>query len=211
MPMDEQIAGVIDSQTQAADESKAQEAYQKYVMESIPAGLLQTANLTLHFKEQSILNNTIRLYLPTEFMIMDPELAKLKYPSVRRPHLIYTDSGTTINLTFNHTRTPLIAKDLPVFKQTMMQTIRKMQASARFLADEIKTLNNNPLGYFEFITPALDGAIYNLAGLIPLAGRALLINFNCFETAQPTWQPIVWGMLDTLKLNPQNVKEDITP
>ncbi|MGD8399513.1 MAG: hypothetical protein PVH64_01045 [Bacillota bacterium] len=211
MTIDTQIAGVIDSHTQAATEIQAKEAYQKYVTESIQSGLLQIDNLTLHFTAESLLNNAIRLYLPHEFTVMDPELAEAKYPSTRRPGLIYTDSSTTINLAFKHTPTPLVLKELAEFKQTMMRTVRKMQSAAQFLDDGIKVFNHVALGYFEFVTPALDGAIYNLAAFTPLAGRALLINCNCFEADLPQWQPIIWGMLSTLRMNPQNVKEDVMP
>jgi hypothetical protein len=131
---------------------------------------------------------------------MAPEDVKLKYPSPRKPNVIYTDPSTTINIAFNHTATQIAPEHLEAFKQTMMQIIRKMQSSVQFLDDGIKEINSQPVVFFEFVSPALDGDLYNFAGFTVLDRRALLINFNCFEADMAVWQPIIFGMLDSLRL-----------
>lgn len=200
MQMDEKIIGIINRLQQDETETARLEAHQKYVREGVLAGTLKLDDQTLHFDECSLLDGAVRMRLPTNFTLMEPEQAALKYPSARRPNLIYTDPSTTVNISFNHTATPLVVKDLEAFKQTMMQTIRKMQSSVRFLNDGVVQSNNQPAGFFEFISPALDSDIYNLACFTPLAGRALLITFNCFEAGRPLWQPIAHGILATLQL-----------
>lgn len=196
MWMDEQLLNIINQQVQ--DEEAI--LYEATVKNGIQTGLLETENLTLHFIEQTLLNNQIRLQLPQEFTTMASEQAELKYPSPCRPNLILTDASTTVNFAFNHTLTPLKPAHIEEYKQTMMQAIVKMQSSAQFLEDGIKEINGLPVGFFEFISPALDGDIYNLAGFTPLKGRALLINFNCFETDMPIWRSIAFGILDSLEL-----------
>jgi hypothetical protein len=176
------------------------ETERQVVLAGIKSGVLQVAGQTLRFCARDLLDDELRMYLPAEFTPMNPELAVLKYPSVNRPGLIYTDPGTAVNIAFNHTRSTITEQNLDEFKQAMLQTIRKMQEQVRFLADGLQENHGQRAGFIEFISPARDGAIYNLLWFTPLRGRALLISFNCYEADMSQWRPIVHGMLATLEV-----------
>jgi hypothetical protein len=176
------------------------EAERQTVLAGIRAGAVPFAGRILRFSVQDILDDELRMCLPVEFTSMNPDLAVLKYPSVHRPGLIYTDPGTSVNIAFNHTRSTITGENLAEFKQAMLQTIRKMQEVVRFLTDGLRESNGQPAGFIEFISRARDGAIYNLIWFTPLRGRALLISFNCYEVDRFRWRPIVHGMLATLEV-----------
>jgi hypothetical protein len=176
------------------------EAQKQAVLAGIRAGVLPVAGRMLRFRAQDILDDELRMWLPVEFTPVNPDLAVLKYPSVHRPGLIYTDPGTSVNIAFNHTRSTITGENLAEFKQAMLQTIRKVQEVVRFLADGLGENNGQKAGFIEFISQARDGRIYNLIWFTPLRGRALLISFNCYEADQPKWRPVVHGMLATLEV-----------
>jgi hypothetical protein len=198
---DEKMLDIIHNIQQEDDKA----TYQKYVSESIQVGRLDINDKIFNFEEKVLLDEKIKIRLPDYFAVMSPDDIDLKYPSPRKPNPIYTDQSTTINIAFNHTSTPLIVKDLPGFKLTMMQMIKKMQPSAQFLEDGIKVINGLSVAFFEFVTSALDGEIYNLACFTPLQERALLINFNCLEVDMAVWRPIAFGIIDSLRLIYQNI------
>ena len=56
----------------------------------------------LEFREREIIKKMLWMWLPDGFGPLSGEMARLKYPSVNRPDIIYTNPGTTINVTFSH-------------------------------------------------------------------------------------------------------------
>jgi len=199
LQIDEEIVTVTNKLQQETSATIAKETAEAAVFACIQAGALELDGQTIVFKEKSLFADTVRIRLPEDFTLMDRELAVLKYPSGRRPNLIYTDPSTTVNIAFNYTATSLMSKDIDTFKKTMMQTIRRMQP-VRFLEEPVIIRNGRQMGCFEFISPALDGEIYNLTAFTPLNGRAILIGFNCYEEERPKWQPVARGIINTLQV-----------
>ena len=149
--------------------------------------------------DQSIMEGKITFRMPRLFSIMDLELASLKYPSERRPNIIYTDESTTINLAFNAIQYELSDEEVEDFRDDMAEVLEQAQPSAQWMEKEMTVINDRTIGFIEVITPALDGNIYNLMFFSALDGQALIGTFNCMEDDMETWRPIARSMMETLQ------------
>lgn len=152
--------------------------------------------------DQSMMEGKITFRMPRLFSIMDPELASLKYPSERRPNIIYTDESTTINLAFNAIQYALSDEEVEDFRDDMAEALEQAQPSAQWMEKEMAVINDKAIGFIEVITPALDGNIYNLMFFSALDDQALIGTFNCMEEDMETWRPIARSMMETLQFIP---------
>ncbi|WP_238602196.1 hypothetical protein [Lysinibacillus parviboronicapiens] len=155
--------------------------------------------------DQALLNGKITLRMPKLFSIMLPELASLKYPSERRPNIIYTDESTTINLAFNMTPHVLTETGVAEFQENMIDVLEKAQPSAEWLDTDVIEINDKTIGFIEVITPAIDGDIFNLMFFASIDGQALIGTFNCMEEDLEDWRPIARAMMETLQFTPNGM------
>ncbi|HYH04004.1 MAG TPA: hypothetical protein VEC37_12950 [Bacillota bacterium] len=200
MYMDERFLDVVNQKKRDEAAEAEVEVRRKAIGEGIRAGSLTMEGKEIKFMVKVLLDDRIRISLPEDFTQMSPADAELKYPSARRPGLIYTNPGGNVNLTFNHTVTQMKLADLDVFRQTMWQTVKKMQGAARLQADGSRNINGRMVGFLEFMTPALETQIYNLVYFTELEGRALLVSFNCSSAVMDPWRLVAGEMLGTLEI-----------
>lgn len=199
-PMDERFLDIM-NQIQSEEETLTRKAAaQKSIVTQIRAGTLRMGRQTIPFENKSLLEQKVAIFLPAELTLMSAETAAVKYPSRQRPELIFTNENTTINITFNHTKTPLDDSKMVPLKDTMLQTVKRMQSSLRILEEGIQEIGGQKAGIIEFLAPALDCRIYNLVCCTALEGRALLCSFNCMEELMESWQPVAWGIMQTLSV-----------
>ncbi|WP_230584454.1 hypothetical protein [Lysinibacillus sphaericus] len=149
--------------------------------------------------EQPLLDGKMIIRMPKLFSIMSAELASLKYPSERRPNLIYTDTSSSINLAFNLTPHRLNEDGVAAFQENMMDILEQAQPSADWLDTDVQKIDGKTVGFLEVITPAIDGEIFNLMFFASVEGRALIGTFNCMEDDFDTWRPIARAMMESLQ------------
>ena len=163
--------------------------------------LLSTAfTWTIELEKKSLLNDQVELKVPKDFGIMSEELMKLKYPSERRPTLVYSNASGSINLALNHTQSEASQQLLPEFKDYFVQVFTNLYPSAERKGSGLKTINGKEVGYVEFISPAIDTEIYNLIFFTDLDGRLLLCTFNCTINNLEEWEPIGKEIFNSLKI-----------
>ncbi|WP_230874987.1 hypothetical protein [Lysinibacillus cavernae] len=148
---------------------------------------------------QSLLDGKMSIRMPNLFSVMSTELASLKYPSERRPNLIYTDESSTINLAFNLTPHRLVEEGVAAFQENMIDILEQAQPSADWLDTDVLTIDEKTIGFLEIITPAIDGDIFNLMFFVSIEELALIGTFNCMEDDLETWRPIARAMMESLQ------------
>ncbi|KGR87814.1 hypothetical protein CD31_05200 [Lysinibacillus boronitolerans JCM 21713 = 10a = NBRC 103108] len=149
--------------------------------------------------EQSLLDGKMTIRMPKLFSKMSTELAALKYPSDRRPNLIYTDESSSINLAFNLTPHRLQEEGVAAFQENMIDILEQAQPSADWLDTDVLKIDEKTVGFLEIITPAIDGDIFNLMFFASIEGIALIGTFNCMEEDLETWRPIARAMMESLR------------
>ena len=136
----------------------------------------------------SILSDKVELLMPESFEIMTEEMAKLKYPSERRPTIIYTNESGSVNIAFNHTENQATSDQLSDYKDSFVETFSNLYPSAQWYRADVETINGADFGVLEMITPAVDTEIYNLMWFTDLDGRLLLATFNCTKEQMDEWK-----------------------
>lgn len=149
--------------------------------------------------EQPLLDGKMSIRMPNLFFLMSKEIAALKYPSERRPTLIYTDDSSTINLAFNLTPHRLKEDGVAAFQENMIDILEQAQPSADWLDTEVIKIDEKTVGFLEIITPAIDGDIFNLMFFASIEGLALIGTFNCMEDDLETWRPVARAMMESLQ------------
>jgi hypothetical protein len=138
-------------------------------------------------EKRKILNDKVEILIPQEFEVMSEEMMKFKYPSERRPTLVYTDKTGGINVAFNHTANKASQQQIEAFKDSFVSTFKNLYPSAEWKGTGVKEINGRKVGYIELMTPAIDTKIYNLMFFTDLDGTLLLCTFNCVDKKQKDW------------------------
>lgn len=160
---------------------------QAYFIAFISVVLTSSTTLTIELEKRKILGDRVEILIPKNFEIMSEEMMKAKYPSERRPTLVYTDGTGGINVAFNHTVNKATQQQIDAFKENFVTAFKNMYPSAEWKGSGIKEINGRKVGYLELLTPAIDTKIYNLMFFTDLEGRLLLCTFNCVEKKQTDW------------------------
>nr|WP_238333174.1 hypothetical protein [Brevibacillus laterosporus] len=205
--MDEKIIAMLQEQDEKKDEQgpeaqaeKTQEPDHKWAYD-LQKSLIKIDGEMISFSERSLLDEKIRIPMPKSFTPMTSEMAALKYPSERRPTLIFTNSSASINLAINHTQNRLTDAEMEEFTAVMVQLLRKTQKLLQWHGDGVKEINGKPIGYCEFLTPAYNVNLYNFMFFTELDGKALLCTFNCTEDEMEDWRLVARGMMESLVIH----------
>lgn len=156
--------------------------------------------VTIDLETKSLLNDKVELKVPKEFDIMSEELMKMKYPSERRPTLVYSNESGGINVALNLTQNQASQELIPAYKDNFVKTFKNLYPSAEFKDSGVKTINGRKVGYLELVTPAIDTEIYNLMFFTDLDGKLLLCTFNCTKKSIDEWTPTAKEIMNSLKI-----------
>jgi hypothetical protein len=163
--------------------------------------VLTTAfTLSIDLETKSLLSDKVELKIPKEFDIMSEELLKMKYPSERRPTLVYTNETGGINIALNLTQNQASQQLIPDLKNNLVQTFKNLYPSAEWKDNGVKTINGRKVGYLELVTPAMDTEIYNLIFFTDLDGKLLLCSFNCTQKSIDEWTTTAKEIMSSLKI-----------
>lgn len=194
--MDEKFIESMNEVEKEAEEKKRIEKLKR----DFKNGFVVIDDETIEFEERSLLQDKIKICLPKNFEIMSHEVAALKYPSERRPSLIFTDESTSINIAFNHTQNAINEAEVAKFKDNMIEILKKMQPSIRWFENGVKNINNKRVGFYEMLAPGFDGNSYNFVFFTELEGKVLLCSLNCLEEEMEDWKPVAREIMETLKI-----------
>ncbi|PCH99340.1 MAG: hypothetical protein COB85_00105 [Bacteroidetes bacterium] len=164
----------------------------------IPLVSMTVGKIELEIK--SLMNDKVELKIPSEFEIMSEELMKLKYPSERRPTLIYSNESGGINVSLNLTENKASQKMIEPYVENFVNTFKNLYPSAEWKGSGMKKINGRKVGYLKLITPAIDTKIYNVMFFTDLDAKLLLCTFNCTEKSITEWETTADEIMNSLKI-----------
>ncbi|RRJ54796.1 hypothetical protein EHV15_34980 [Paenibacillus oralis] len=198
------------------------------VTRAVLAGDLEFAEESIEFTVTEVFPGQVALRLPASFTEMPEDYAKIKYPSERRPKLIYTNDTLTVNVTVNPTENRLFDDEMEVYQAELLKMLKRMQPNASWLSDGVFALGElepeagqqrsqgqsvqmehqgkKRVGYYEFVSPAMDGNIYNLTFFMAWEEKGLFFGVNCMEKEMKLWRPIAHGIMASLQVMGQERK-----
>ncbi|WP_462253463.1 hypothetical protein [Ferruginibacter sp.] len=163
--------------------------------------LLSATLFNIELETKTLLSGKINLKIPKSFEIMSEEMLKVKYPSERRPTLVYTNESGGINVALNLTQSKAAQNIISVYKDKFVETFKNVYPSADWKDKNVKEINGRKVGYLELITPAIDTEIYNLMFFTDVDGKLLICSFNCTKKNIPEWTAIAKEIMNSLKVN----------
>jgi hypothetical protein len=152
--------------------------------------VFDVGNEKVELDQVSILSNKIDMLIPKSFRIMSEELAKIKYPSERRPTIIYTNESGSINVALSHTKNKATSSQISEYMDVLKKTFKNLYPSAQWNNASVEKMNGKEVGVLELVTPAIDTEIYNLIWFTDLDGKLLISTFNCKKEQMKDWIPI---------------------
>jgi len=180
------------------------EEQDKTVPNDIKNGYVVIRDENIPFSEREIIEGRLYMTIPSDFGLMPPELARVKYPSENRPDIIFSDEEGAISINFSLTGDKLQNEDIEDAKDYLQQVVLKMNPSSRILTSEIIE-DETRIGYFDFISPAIDGEIYNLMFIFSLDGQFILGTFNCMDMDKAQWLEIAVQMIHSIRITEDNI------
>ncbi len=176
------------------------------IIKALGIGILSTVLLsatifTIELETKTLLNGKINLKIPKSFEIMSEEMLKVKYPSERRPTLVYTNESGEINVALNLTQSKAAQNIISTYKDKFVETFKNAYPSAKWKDKDVKEINGRKVGYLELITPAIDTEIYNLMFFTDVDGKLLICSFNCTKKNIPEWTSLAKEIMNSLKVN----------
>ena len=163
-------------------------------------GYIVIDNEKIPFKRRSVLKKRASVVLPEKFTIMSKDLAEAKYPSVHRPGEIYTNPETTINFSLTHTREAATNEGIPETKDTIQQMVMRMHPASKVFDSDVLDVSGLQIGYFDFVTPALDMNVYNVTSVCSIDKRLVVGSFNCPHESMDDWKPLLLQMLHSIEV-----------
>jgi len=167
----------------------------------IKDGYVIIDDVHIPFSERFIISGKLYMTIPSEFVMMAPEAAKIKYPNENRPAIILTNEDGTINITFSFTTDELedVDDNVEVARNQLARTMVRMNPAYKTISKSV--INEGiKIGYFDFVSPVLDGEIYNLTFIFALQGKLVLGCFNCLYSDSEAWLEVAQQMLRSIRV-----------
>lgn len=183
-------------------EEKRKAIRKERIIQRVQTGRLEMDDLSIDFETRSLFEGQLQILLPSDFEIMTAEAVAQKYPMEKKPGLIFCNKSGSVNIAFNHTTMELFDEGIEGFKDLMIETIQKMQPAIRCVEHDVTLIQGRTVGFFSFVSTALDYDIFNFMFFVVLSGRALIATVNCPETEMEDWEPIALGIMNSLLVNP---------
>ena len=79
------------------------------------------------------------------------------------------------------------------------QIVRNLYPTGDVLGESCVQAGENEVACVEFVTPAMDGTIYNMMFVTSLKGRMILGTCNCLKEDQEDWRDLFVQMLETIR------------
>ncbi|HEY8935984.1 MAG TPA: hypothetical protein VIM65_12220 [Cyclobacteriaceae bacterium] len=173
---------------------------QRHLILLLSVILISWTTPIIELEKRKILGDKVEILIPKEFEVMSEDMMNLKYPSNRRPTLVYTDKTGGINIAFNHTASKATQQQIDAYKDNFVSTFKNLYPSAEWIGTGTKEINGRKVGYMELLTPAVDTKIYNLMFFTDLDGRLLLGTFNCVDKKQSDWTEPAKQIMNSLTI-----------
>lgn len=165
----------------------------------IREGSVLVGDEELLFEEREILKDRLWMWIPEHFRHLSEEYVALKYPN-GRPDLIYSNPETTVNVSFICRQEQLAAGEETEVCDSISHIIQNLYPTSGVLHRGSVQAGENEVAWVDFLTPAMDGSVYNMIFVGTLKGGMLMGTCNCPEEDKDNWTDLFVQMLETIRI-----------
>lgn len=157
------------------------------------------------------IGDEITISLPESLIPMTDEDFASKFISPKKPIAVYTNHQRVVEFSINESNTTWEEKDLELMKSFYRSSILSLYDQVKFLQEDIQVINKRKYVVFEFtsrvkgnkesLVNQRDVKKYTYIQYAIKDGKTILLNFSCPLRDQQYWQPVVQGMMGSVRLN----------
>ncbi len=152
----------------------------------------------VEFERQDLFCGKLSIMLPTTFVDLPENLAKLKYASEQRPQIIKTSLDTTVNLGLNILNVDIQDEQVELLLEQAKLTLKRMNPAISFYDSQVEKVPMT-LGWFEFKSFGLDKNVYNLMFVTRIDGKMAQGVFNCIYEDALEWRDAAHQMINSIR------------
>jgi len=173
-----------------------QKQYRKLTQSYDLQGPVWIGDSYYQFEQESLFDDKLIIYLPTQFMDLPEAAAREKYPSVSRSQIIKTNEDMTVNFTFSY----LGENESPLTPEALWAEIERLFPSSVLYDTGTLKKENLEVFWLEYKSFSVEDEVYNILFPIVIGGADLIIGaFNCPITQYDIWKPCVLQIIMTMQ------------
>jgi hypothetical protein len=165
---------------------------------SSPVTLSETTIGDVVLQPKNVINGKLSLLIPEGFSIMDDQMLRIKYPSERRPTLVYTNDSASVNVAIDHTDNRVRAGELSAFHKYTDGMFRNQYPSATWFKSGVFEINGRDWMILDVRTPAIDTQVRNIMVGTSLDSRLLMVSVNLTKELEGEWLAAAEGIVQSL-------------
>lgn len=200
--IDEKIIILKEQHTTAMEKQKARKEKIQQVVAEMLEGKILTDQLDIEVEKYSFFGGSVSMYMPKYFEEMTTEHADIKYPSINRPQLLYTNSEDTVNIGLTLLDDEVFKKeDIIDFRDAMLEAFRSVNPTSKILdKGNFELTEDTPLAYYTFDSLAMGGGMYNLLLATLIDSKILVVSLNCVAKEAEQNEMLFYGIMHSLTL-----------
>ncbi|MCA9006363.1 MAG: hypothetical protein KDA70_13920 [Planctomycetaceae bacterium] len=141
----------------------------------------------IRLQPRTLLDGDLQLLIPEGFTLMSEKNIKLKYPSERRPTLVFSNVSGSVNVAINYTTNSMSQGRINRFHRDLEEMFQKQFPTATWYQSGVADINGRKWALLNLTTPAADIDVHNLMVGTTLNRRLLLVTFNVTKDLEEMW------------------------
>lgn len=182
------IGGVIMTQSIPAKDKTSIEQKEPYKTKLKDDRVIQ-------LEEYDFDNNNFSLKVPVDFIAMDKEMIKKKYPNGNPPSFVLSNEQTTINIVIGKTDSSLRNSQVKEYLNLMK---KQLSETSEIIDSSFFERDGHEVGEIKFTSPAADTDIYNHMIVFSANEKLRIVSFNCTKELQENWQNAGEYIIDSI-------------
>jgi hypothetical protein len=135
-----------------------------------------------------LLGKKVELTAPAELVEMSDQMYKLKYENRPRPAVALSDENGEVSLIGRLTHQRAAESQMLAYKDFQFAELKKVYPELQYIDGGVKTVRGKKVGYFKFLSQAIDQKVFNYYFFTVVDGEIVLFNFNCIEKLRSGWE-----------------------
>lgn len=148
----------------------------------------------------SILDGKVKLLAPKELSPMPDDMWTTKYGQRPKPTMVLSDNDGEVNLIADMRQQRASEDQIGPFKDFQLQQLKSKRPDLELIIDGVKSVNGKKVGYFKFLTQAVDQKVFNYYFFIVVDDKVLLFTFNCTEKLRKKWESTADKIVESLQV-----------
>ena len=206
--LDEKIIELLDRVENYANEYPGSDQQENgdIVEQSLETGIVVDRKL-VEFERKTVIEGKLTIMLPIDFTKMNPDIARLKYPSEQRPQVIFTDPNNSVNFWVTRGEDFVEEKSIENLRDQVFATIQRLNPAIKIQQSGVEIVSDRKVAYVEYSNPVIDGKIYNVMVFLAIDEKVTIVCFNCITKSAKYWRNPMMEMLKSMQFTTDKRRE----